>query len=122
LPQLPACPPEWPPDIAWPVDPKPPRAVEDVEEDDEDEELVLLPLCSDELFDIKPTEVELDGRPELVVRSYELECEYQCQPRELDEPDERLHGCCWTAGCAPGVTTPCCAAGCWLQLAFFGSM
>jgi hypothetical protein len=93
LPQLPACPPEWPPDIAWPVDPKPPRAVEDVEEDDEDEELV-----------------------------YELECEYQCQPRELDEPDERLHGCCWTAGCAPGVTTPCCAAGCWLQLAFFGSM
>jgi hypothetical protein len=49
LPQLP----EWPPDIAWPVEPKPPREVEDVEdveerdeddEDDDDDELVLLPL------------------------------------------------------------------------------
>ena len=93
-PQLPECP---PPDIAWPVDPKPPRADDDVEEDDEDE-LVPLPLCSDELFDMNPTEVEFGGRPELVVRSYELECEYQCQPREPDEPDERLHGCCCAAG------------------------
>ena len=93
--------------MAWPVDPKPPRAVEDVEEDDEDDELEPLPLCSDELFDAKPTEVEFDGRPELL---YELECEYQCQPREPDEPDER-HGCCGTAGCALGAATPCGTAG-----------
>jgi hypothetical protein len=107
--------------VAWPVDPKPPRAAEEVEEDDEvDDELEPLPPCSDELLDIKPTEVAFGGRPELAVRSYELECEYQCQPR--DELDER-HGCCCAAGCcAPGVATTCCAAGCWLQLAFLGSI
>jgi len=49
--------------VAWPVDPKPPRAVEDVEEDDEDDELEPLPLCSDELLDAKPTEVEVGARP-----------------------------------------------------------
>ena len=95
-PQLPECP---PPDIAWPVDPKPPRAADDEEDDDEndEDEPVPLPLCSDELFDVNPTEVEFGGRLELVVRSYELECEYQCQPREPDEL-ERLHGCCCAAG------------------------
>lgn len=123
MPQLPEWPPEWP-DIAWPVDPKPPRDVDDVEEDDEDDdELVLLPLWGALLLDMKPTEVEFDGRPEDVVcRSRELDEPYQCQPREFDEPDERLHGCCWTAGCAPGVTTLCCTAGCWLQFVFEGSI
>ena len=61
--QLPEWPPEWP-DIACPVDPKPPRAVDDVEEEDEvdDDELVLLPLLPEK----NPTEVEFDGRLELV--------------------------------------------------------
>ena len=106
-PQLPEWPPEWP-DIAWPVDPKPPRAVEDVEEDDDEE---LVPLCSDELFDVKPTDVEFGGRFWLVVRSRELELEpeYQCQPRELELDElERLQGCC-AAGCAPGAAAPCTA-------------
>jgi hypothetical protein len=99
LPQLPEWPPEWP-DIAWPVEPKPPR---DVEEDDEDDdELVPLPLWSALLLEVKPTEVEFGGRPEDVVcRSRELDEPYQCQPREFDELDERLHGCCWTADCLP---------------------
>jgi hypothetical protein len=123
LPQLPEWPPEWP-DIAWPVDPKPPRDVDDVEEDDEDDDgLVLLPLWSALLLDVKPTEVEFGGRPEdAVCLSRELDEPYQCQPREPDELEERLHGCCWTAGCAPGVTTPCCTAGCWLQFVFEGSI
>ena len=99
--------------MAWPVEPKPPRAVE--EDDEDDDELELLPLCSDELLDAKPTEVEVGARPELLYELYELECEYQCQPREPDEV-ERLHGCCCaacccTAGCAPGAATPCCTAG-----------
>jgi len=117
MPQLPECPPEWPA-IAWPVDPKPPRAVEEDEEDDEDDDdadgLAALPPE----FDRKPTEVEFDGRPELVDLE-ELELEYQCQPR--DELEERRHGSCCAAGCAPGDATPCCAGGCWRQFAF-GSM
>jgi hypothetical protein len=102
--------PEWPPDIACPVEPKPPREVED------EEELVPVPVRAEVLLDVNPTEVEFGGRPEDVIcvprRLDELE--YQCQPRdELDEP-ERRHGSCWTAGCAPGATaTPCCAGGCW---------
>jgi hypothetical protein len=47
--------------VAWPVEPKPPRAVE--EDDEDDDELEPLPLCSDELFDAKPTEVEVGVRP-----------------------------------------------------------
>jgi hypothetical protein len=38
---------------------------------------VLLPLLPEK----NPTEVEFDGRLELMVRLYELECEYQCQLR-----------------------------------------
>ena len=84
---------------------------------------MLLPLWSPLLLDVKPTEVEFGGRPEDVVcLSRELDELYQCQPREPDELEERLHGCFWTAGCAPGVTTPCCAAGCRLQFVFEGSI
>jgi hypothetical protein len=73
---------------------------------------VLPPLWSPLLLDVKPTEVEFGGRLEDVdCLSRELDELSQCQPREFEELDERLQGCCWTAGCAPGVTTPCCAAG-----------
>jgi hypothetical protein len=121
--------PEWPPDIAWPVEPKPPRAAEDVEdenEETEEEDELVLPLWSEELLDANPTEVEFGGRFEVPARRSrsEYELEYQCQPR--DELDERRHGSCCTAGCAAGVATPCatacCAGGCWRQFAFEGSM
>jgi|GEM_PF-3992343 len=56
-------PPEWP-DIAWPVEPNPPREVDDVEDE---EELVLPPLRAAVLLDVNPTAVEFGGRPEEVV-------------------------------------------------------
>jgi hypothetical protein len=49
--------------VAWPVEPKPPRAVEEDDEDDDEDELEPLPLCSDELLDAKPTDVEVGVRP-----------------------------------------------------------
>lgn len=54
--------PEWPPDIACEVEPKPPREVVDVDEPDD----VELPLWSELLLDAKPTEVEFDGRFEVL--------------------------------------------------------
>jgi hypothetical protein len=65
-------PPEWPPpDIACPVEPKPPREVEDDDEEyeDEDDELEPLPLCRALLLDANPTDVAFGGRLELVHRS-----------------------------------------------------
>jgi hypothetical protein len=74
------------------------------------------------LLDVKPTEVEFGRRLDDVVRLSREPAPDQCQPREPEELDERLHGCCWAAGCAPGFTALCCAAGCWLQFVLDGSM